>query len=1332
MTPPPNGAEPTPGALIGHYRIESRLGAGGMGAVYRAHDLTLQRPVALKRLLPTLVDSSLSLRFRREARMAARLNHPSIVHIYEIVETPDAEWIAMELVQGKTLDRLLREGRLELARAVRLAREIADGLSEAHAQGIVHRDLKAANVMVTPTGRAKILDFGLARTYGLEADQEISAPGAIVGTCHAMSPEQAQGLSVDHRSDLFSLGSLLYEMVSGTSPFHAASPTQTLARICAADPTPLARVAPGLPAALSELVHRLLEKAPARRPQTAGEVVGLLEHIEREGADASAPTALPTLLDHSRPPAPPSPAPAPRPTSAPPATSLERRQLTVLCAELVEAPSSDSDSSAGVDAETLYELMLQLRPLAQEVAARYDGSLGNPVGHRVLLHFGYPVAHEDDAWRAVRAALDLAAEADRRFGAAIGLRVGVHTGTAVVSSGGQAAEPVVLGPTLDAALRLLAAAEPGTVVVSGATRALVHRAVIVEPRPPLPPIPGATEPLQCFRVRESHDSGEDAAVDAAPLVGRERELELLLTRWEQARQGLGQAVLVSGDPGMGKSRLLRALRERLDLSQEGGVRWMAGHATPYTQNTPLHLGVQLLQRATAVAPGATPIARLEAVLAPLALDEALPLLAALLDLPPDARPPVPPMPAERQREETLDALVALVLDLAEREPVVVVVEDLHWCDATSLAWLDRLVEHASTAPLLLVMTMRANALDVPWSARAQVTQVALAPLPPGDIARLVEAIAEGRPLRPDVQQHILERTDGVPLFIEELTRSVLEGGQSGQWRSPPTTLRDSLAVRLDRLGPAKEVAQLASVIGRTFSLPLLSAICTHDVDTLERELRRLVQSGLVHRRGFGAQARYSFKHALVRDAAYDSLLKRERQHLHLQLAQTLETPGAAPEGARAELLAHHYAEASKPDRSAACRLEAARLALGRSAHHEALQHVRAGLETLTAMAPGAARDGLELQLQSARVPAVIATQGFASPEVEQAHLRGLDLCGDDESRFGLLYGLYSFYAVRAEPEKALPHAERMLAIGEARDNAAFRVQSRYGLGALSFLHGDLAAARHHLGAAIAEQDPTLDQRLPQAFGIDDRKPSLAYDALAAWMQGHASDALARSEEAVAQARASGQPFTLTTVLLLTGFLHCFRRDATTLRRHAEEMLSLSEQHGLFQVRDANVLLGLAWATESDDVAAGRAHLRRSLEAYRATGFRVFAGFYQVELAIACLQHDAIDEAAQALTDAKASASMGTERFWLPELHRVDGDLHARRGRLVEAATAYEAALAAAAATSALSLELRAATSLARLLGRDARDTLAAALARAPQDTTAADRLEAEAVLARLP
>ena len=1119
MHPRPDDRSDVPDR-VGNYLIEEQLGTGGMGAVYRAFDQALQRPLAIKRLLPDTVDATRKLRFRREARMAARLNHSSIVHIYDIVETDEGDWIVMELVEGKTVDRLLRDGLPTALRAVQLAREIADGLAEAHAHGIVHRDLKASNVMVTPAGRAKILDFGLAKTYRGGGEQDLSGPGAVLGTCHAMSPEQARGLAIDHRSDLFSLGSLLYEMVTGISPFRAETAAETLTRICTYEPPAVVEVDPGIPRELADLIHRLLSKTPAHRPHSSLDVVAALEQMERGGVlDRSRRGGLPVevstapTLDVR----PDEVAPA-EPRVAPPMpllSSSERRQLTVLCCEVVDAGSPSLEASQAFDSETLYELMMRLRPLAQKVARRHEATVGNVVGHRVLIYFGYPQSHEDDARRAVRAGLDLVAEAGDHLGAAGGgaaasgggrkpvLRVGIHTGLAVVSASPEMPEPVVLGTTLDIALRLQAAAAPGTIVISGATRSLVRRGFATEAMAALPPLGAAVEPFVPYRVREASGAADDLGFDLAPMVGRARELDQLTNRWEQARGGVGQAVLLSGEPGIGKSRLLRALRERIaEGSGEGTVRWLAMHGSVYTQNTPLHPVVTLLRRILGSQPGDALTGQLDGLLRTYALTEAMPLFASLLDLPgASTAPSLAAMPPERQREETLEALVALILAMTEGEPVILLVEDLHWLDATTLTWLDRLIEQAATAPLLLVMTIRANTIDLPWAAQARVMQIALGALGSQDTEQLIQYLAGDTPLAARLQQHIIAKTDGVPLFVEELTRSMVEGGDASDWRELPTTLRDSLTARLVRMGTAKEIAQLASVIGRAFPLRLLAAVTAHSVDTLERELRKLVQSGLVHRRGFGAQTRYSFKHALVRDAAYDSLLRRERQQIHLRIATAMEDGRQAGDAALSEEIAHHYFAADQFPPALERWLEAGQLAMGRSAHAEAIAHLQHALEALGAMPPSAERDRREIGVRSLLAMSLGVIGGLSTPEVEAVHERMLTLTGQlgDDVPLGIYFGLWNFYASRGKLQRALELAQQRLALGEATGDDESRLVGLYTTAAADLFLGRLAPACEGFERLLAIYPKEGLANPALAYDIGVLSQSLLADTL--WLHG---------------------------------------------------------------------------------------------------------------------------------------------------------------------------------------------------------------------------------------
>jgi serine/threonine protein kinase len=1296
---------------VGNYLIEERLGTGGMGAVYRAFDQALQRPLAIKRLLPDTADATRKLRFRREARMAARLNHPAIVHIYDIVETDEGDWIVMELVEGKTLDRMLRDGLPTALRAVQLVREIAEGLAEAHAHAIVHRDLKASNVMVTPAGRAKILDFGLAKTYRGGGEQDLSGPGAVLGTCHAMSPEQARGLAIDHRSDLFSLGSLLYEMVTGVSPFRAETAAETLTRICTYEPPAVLDVDPGIPRELADLTHRLLSKTPAHRPHSSLDVVAALEQMERAGMlDPSRRSSLPSevstapTLDVRIADLPRLDPPAP---STPLLSSSERRQLTVLCCEVVDAGSPSLEASQAFDSETLYELMMRLRPLAQKVAQRHEATVGNVVGHRVLIYFGYPQSHEDDARRAVRAGLDLIAEAGDHLGAAIGgpaapglgkkpvLRVGIHTGLAVVSASPDMPEPVVLGTTLDVALRLQAAAAPGTIVISSATRSLVRRGFSTEALAALPPIGGVVEPFVPYRVREASGAGDEQSVDLAPLVGRARELDQLTNRWEQARGGVGQAVLLSGEPGIGKSRLLRALRERIaEGSGEGTVRWLSMHGSVYTQNTPLHPVVTLLRRILASQPGEAVAEQLDGLLRTHALTEATALFASLLDLPEAAAAPsLAAMPPERQREETLEALVALVLAMTEGEAVILLVEDLHWLDATTLTWLDRLIEQAATAPLLLVMTIRPNTVDIPWGSRARVMQIALGALSSQDTEQLIQHLTGDTQLAARVQQHIVAKTDGVPLFVEELTRSMLDAGESNDWRELPTTLRDSLTTRLARLGTAKEVAQLASVIGRAFPLKLLAAVAAHSVDTLERELRKLVQSGLVHRRGFGAQTRYSFKHALVRDAAYDSLLRRERQQIHLRIAAAMEDGRQAGDAAQSEEIAHHFFAAEQFAQAFERWLEAGQLAMGRSAHAEAIAHLQHALEALGAMPPSPVRDRREIGLRSLLAMSLQVIRGLSAPEVEAVHERMLTLTGQlGDVPLGIYFGLWNFYASRGKLQRALELGHRRLALGEATGDDESRLVGLYTTAAADLYLGHLGQARDGLERllAIYPKDGLPNPALAYDIGVVGQ--SLLADTL--WLLGLPDEATRVADEAVAGARRFS-PFTQSVALVYRMILATSMGDVATSRQRAQELIALSSEHSyqywVVHWRISLALTGMSAASAEAEIERALQEAASSIALMRsAYGSNLQCSRFLAWTVAGCLDHGRLELARRLLDEAFLLIADEGERYWEAELHRLRARLLAAEGAPADqVARALDTALAVARSQGAKTFEARA-------------------------------------------
>ncbi|HEX2224614.1 MAG TPA: protein kinase [Thermoanaerobaculia bacterium] len=1018
--------EPGAGVLsarVGPYKLEEPLGEGGMGAVWCAWDDRLARQVALKRLRPGLDSPLLRERLLREARAIARLKHPGIIHVYDVVEEGGDAWIVMELVEGVTLRRWIEaNGPLSPSQALRLGREIAEGLAEAHAQGILHRDLKATNVMVTPAGHAKILDFGISKQLpgdGRAEDQEetLSPPGKLLGTVYAMSPEQVEGRVLDARSDLFSFGTLLYESMTGTPPFLGEDSRSSLERVLSFQPPPLASVCAGVSPELSDLVAGLLEKDRRLRPGSAREVADALAALSQERVDrpAAGETLSSTVVEAPR---------SLRPGQAPASlagrerrrTFGEHRPVTLVCCGL-----------AGADLEALAEAMDDFQRLSQEVCGQFGGQLGGVLGHLVWFSFGYPYAQEDDSQRAVQAARELCS---RFSGTALGagqylaLRIAVHTGPALAALRGGRPERLQPGSTLDLALALQSVAPAGEVVVSAACRLLTGRSFAMEALAPVP-VPGSPEPLTLYRVLAAVNPREREEGRLVPLLGRERELALLCDRFRLARSGTGQAVMVSGEPGIGKSRLVEALRERLASEQ---AVWCFAYGSLTTGSAPLAPILDLLERAVfgpEASGGERNLHQLEDFLSlhGLPLAENVPLLAALLSLPLEGRYAPLALSPGVQRKKTFESLVVLFAEMAERSPLVLVVEDLHWVDPSTLDFLTRLIEEIVALPLLLVTTFRPE-LQPPWGHRAVLTQLHLSRLTDEETALLVDRLTCGSKLAKGVRQQILRRAEGVPLFAEELARTFLDASRRGKVGEIPLTLGGSLVARLDRAGAAKEVAQVASVIGRTFSYELLESVLPVGSDVLEEVLDQLIRAELVHRRGLGAKARYTFRHALIQEAAYTSLLSKDRHELHMEIARALERQLAGArqadvEGRAAGVLdlAHHWSRAVDPRapepalvRHALPHLLAAGEQASRlGAYREAQAHLSLGLDWVPALPEGAERDEQELTFLVRLTQAMKATHGIVALEVRALQERMRALWSGLESHPDIAQILYEIW-----------------------------------------------------------------------------------------------------------------------------------------------------------------------------------------------------------------------------------------------------------------------------------------------------------------------------------
>ncbi|HVR98668.1 MAG TPA: protein kinase [Thermoanaerobaculia bacterium] len=1305
---------------VGNYRIQECLGAGGMGMVYRAWDEALRRPLAIKRLPPGGSDIA-RRRFRREARAAARLNHPAIVHIYEIIESSEGDWIVMELVEGETLSDLLDAGDFGLLQTLRLGEEIAEGLAEAHSQGVIHRDLKANNVMVSKTGRAKILDFGVAKLPAEQEDMDLSQTGVAIGTCYAMSPEQAMGLPVDARSDLFSLGSLLYEMLTGTSPFRGEGLKETLSRICSYYPAPARRLRRDVPEEVSDLIDQLLAKDPRHRPAGAAEVAEALKASAERASSGAAPSRLsvpsgdsvslgkPIGSTHVERPVRGRPRHATAASSSSASSSRsrrairERRQVTLVLCELTGVAAAGGLAVARpLDLEVVHEVLPEVRAAAAKTAERFGGMVGDSMGHRLVLYLGYPQAYEDAAERAVRAALELAARVENLSSSSgtgaevrLSLRAAVHTGTAIVLP--ESGQPT-LGIMLDVAGGILARTAPGEVLASTATQRLLKEAFATDELSPVE-IPGTGETTAVYRIVQAGTVEERRAT--APLIGREREMELLLGLWREAAEGTGKVVLIGGEAGMGKSHLVRAFRERV----KSEAQWLFCYGSPYASSSPLQPVVDLLRRMLDARNEDSPLDRLEAMLRPygLPLAESVPFFALLLGLPLDDRHPAPALPPNRLRERTLESIAELALAKAERQPMIWAFEDLHWLDPSTLNLLDLLLDQAVAAPLLLVLTVRQDTMAAVWGPRAHLTHLSLTPMSEQEAAKLIDRVA-GRPLSAAVRRQIVARTDGVPLFVEELTRTVLEAGPEGSTGEIPTTLRDSLAARLDHLDTAKEIAQLAAVLGRSFTFELLAAVSSLDEATLQGELKRLVQADLLQRRGFGSRTHYLFKHALIRDAAYDSLLRKERQEVHRRIAEALESRFPEMAESQPEIVAQHYAEAGTPGPAIAWYQRAGQKALARFANLEAIQQLEKGLALLDALPPGPQRDRCELGLLTLLGAALLVTRGFGAPEVKSTYTRAYELTLQlqDASEPQVLWGLFTYQSVQGNCLLALSLGEQILRAAERDCDPLYLVAGHGAVGVSLFCQGETEAARMHFEYALTAEPLTTAAYLPLGHRMD--LVMIEIGAFALWLLGHPDQALERCREMVLQARDSSHPYSLSAALLLTSYVHFFCHDPETVRRQAEEMLAITEEHGLYMTREGNMLLG--WAQAAAGSTEGIVLLREQLALSRALGFRVWETLFGCMLVQACLDHGLLAEAETALDGAFAAPQ---ERFLDAELHRLRGEAALGRGDLATAAREIETAIEQARARSQRSLELRAAMSLARLRQRQGLDGGARAL-----------------------
>ena len=1040
--------------------------------------------------------------------------------------------------------------------------------------------------------------------------------------------------------------------------------------------------------------------------------------------------------------------------------SPERRQLTLMFVDLV----GSTDLSRRLDPEELHEVMRAYQNSVAGEIARLDGHVAKFLGDGVLAYFGWPRASEDAAERAVRAGLAVAkAVSGMRVGAGhlLQARIGIATGLVVVGDligEGSAKEEAVTGDTPNLAARLQQAAEPGTVVIGDSTRRLIGDLFELVGLGSLR-FKGFAEPARVWRVvGEGRAESRFEALHGArvaPLVGRSEELDLVLSRWRQAKGRAGQVLLIFGEPGIGKSRLVLALRERLKAEP---ITLVSYACSPHHSNSPLFPFISQLERAARFAPDDAPEKRLTRLESLLCEDDeeqpgdAIPLFADLLGIP-SATPHVLPDMSPQQRKALLFRTFLGRLDrLAARGPVLMVLEDAHWLDPTSRELFDQIVDRIQGLPVLLVATFRPE-LSAPWIGFPHVTLLTLNRLPREQVVALVDGITEGKALPTEVLGQILARTEGVPLFTEELTKAVLEAGilcntgdryvLAGPLPSLaiPATLHDSLMARLDRLASVKELAQIGACIGREFDHELLAAVVSMPEAELAAALDRLVAAELVFRRGLPPAATYVFKHALVRDAAYESLLKRRRQELHARIATSIEALFPQLVETQPELVARHFGEAGLAEKAIPYWLRAGRLAAARSANMEAIAHLRSGLECVQALLPGAPRSRFELSVQLALGGPLIATKGFASNEAEAAYQRAQELSRELKSEtdlFAALRGLGYVYHVRANLRGATSLVEEAVALAKRSADPALLAEADHFAGVVSFHLGKFQSARDWL-----EKSATAGEHRgryhSEVYGINMGVFCRAYISHCDWHLGHPVRSLKIAEEGLALAREISHPFSIALALNYLAMLHQFRREPDAALKMAMESRNICAEYR-FDYYGAWSGLVRAWAiAESGGLDEGLAAYDIALEEFRRTSAGLRIPHHLGLLAALHRKTGKSEAGLRLIADAVAIADANQESWCNVELHRERGELLLLAGREEienQADKEFQAAIETAVTQGAKLPELRASVARARLQAtrgrrQQARDILAPVYGWFSEGLETRDLVEARKLLADL-
>ena len=997
----------------------------------------------------------------------------------------------------------------------------------------------------------------------------------------------------------------------------------------------------------------------------------------------------------------------------------ERRQLTVLFCDLV----GSSTLSEEIDPEELREIMRQYRNSCDEVVHKYKGYVAQYLGDGILVYFGYPAAHEDDASRAVQTGLELIraiAKLNHRLqqeiNITLSIRLGIHTGLVVVgeiSDGDK--RSMALGETPNIAARLQGLASPDTIIISSVTYRLCQNYFECTSLGEHD-LKGFSRPFTVYRVVKERDHRENFATGSkqTPLIGRQQESALLLDRLDQAKQGIGQVLLLSGEAGIGKSRLAQFVKE--SLSDEPHV-FLEVSGSPYYQNSYLHGATQLIRRHLTLT-GKSDVEKiqvLESLFKRFGLrpKDKVPLFADLLSIPlPKNRYKENQYTPVQKKQKTLETFMTLAMAIATKKPLVIIVEDLHWIDPTSLDLIGMFIDQVPTASIFMLLTYRMEYTPT-WTPRSHMTQISVNRLTRGQTAEMIQWLANNKELPQELVREITSKTDGTPLFVEELTKMVLESDllikteDSYQLTSPiaslaiPSSLQDSLMARLDRLGPNKELAQLSATLGREFSYRLLKAVAKPTETQFDNRLAHLVYAELLYQRGIPPEATYTFRHALVHELAYQSLLKKTRQQYHHHISKTLLDQFPEMIAESPEIMAHHCTEAGDHQEALKYWLQAGKKAIKRSANTDAIVHLSKALSVLKQLPESVGTVEYELSIQATLGLAYMLCKGYAAPEVEKAYARAYSLCkmiGETAATFPVLCGLWEYFVVRGQLSTAKELSKQLLHIVEQNADPILALEAQRAMGGTLFWQGQMESALNALQSGLQSAANHSVKRIStQVYSQDTEVSILSNMACVLWLLGNPDQALEKAMQAIKLAQQLSHPFSIAYAHTFCTFVHQLRGDDFAMKKQAEILISISDTYEFAYWRTIGKMLRALASMNLNQDSKYIIAFEEALQQYKNTGSSLALSYFRVLLAQSYCFAGRYSQAYDLIDVSLVEMQAHKEGFFGPEVYRVKANIILASDHMESAAEEnLLKALSLAKEQKSKSLELRAATDLARL------------------------------------